>query len=40
MLFRGKASSNDILNLIKLAKEKVSEKFDIELELEIKLVGF
>ena len=36
----GKASSNDILKLIRLAREKVREKFDIELELEIKLVGF
>ena len=34
----GQASSNDILNLIRLAKERVKEKFDIELELEIKLV--
>tara|TARA_B100001248_G_scaffold260319_1_gene248217 strand:+ start:2444 stop:3352 length:909 start_codon:yes stop_codon:yes gene_type:complete len=36
----GKASSNDVLNLIRLARERVKEKFDIELELEIKLVGF
>ena len=36
----GQASSNDILKLIRLAKEKSEEKFDIELELEIKLVGF
>ena len=36
----GKASSNDILDLIKLARETVREKFEIELELEIKLVGF
>ena len=36
----GQASSNDILNLIRIAKEKVKKKFDIELELEIKLVGF
>ena len=36
----GKASSNDILKLIKLARVKVKEKFDVNLELEIKLVGF
>lgn len=36
----GNASSKDILNLIKLAREKVREKFEINLELEIKLVGF
>ena len=37
---RGKASSSDILKLIRLAREKVRAKFNIELELEIKLVGF
>ena len=36
----GKASSRDILNLIKLAKEKVKKEFNINLELEIKLIGF
>ena len=36
----GQASSNDILKLIKLARIKVKEKFDVNLELEIKLVGF
>ena len=36
----GKASSSDILNLIKLAKEKVKKEFNINLELEIKLIGF
>ena len=36
----GKASSSDILNLIKLAKEKVKKDFNINLELEIKLIGF
>ncbi len=36
----GKASSGDILNLIKLAKEKVKKEFNINLELEIKLIGF
>ena len=36
----GKASSNDILSLIRLAKKRVKEKFNINLELEIKMVGF
>ena len=36
----GKASSSDILNLIELAKEKVKKEFNINLELEIKLIGF
>ena len=36
----GKASSNDIIDLIRLAKKKVKEEFNINLELEIKLVGF
>ena len=36
----GKASSNDILDLIRLAKEKVKKEFNINLELEIKLIGF
>ena len=36
----GKASSSDILNLIYLAKERVKQEFNINLELEIKLIGF
>jgi len=36
----GDASSEDILYLIKLIKRKVIKKFNIELELEIKLLGF
>lgn len=36
----GKASSSDILELIKIAKSKVREKFNINLDLEIKLLGF
>ncbi len=36
----GNASSNDIVKLILLTKKKVKEKFDINLELEIKTMGF
>ena len=36
----GEATADDVFYLISLAKEKVSEVFDINLELEIKLVGF
>ena len=35
----GKASSSDILALIEMAQEQVKEIFDVELELEIELVG-
>ena len=37
---KGNANSKDIINLIKIAKEEVLKKFNIELELEIKLLGF
>ena len=36
----GNATSNDIIQLIKIAKEKVLNKFNINLELEVKLIGF
>ena len=36
----GGATANDILHLIRLARETVKKKFGISLELEIKLVGF
>ena len=36
----GGASSEDIIYLIKLIKIKIIEKFKINLELEIKLLGF
>lgn len=36
----GGASSDDVLGLIKLAKAKVKEKFNIELEEEIQYLGF
>ena len=36
----GEATAEDVFYLIRLAKEKVAEKFDIKLELEVKLIGF
>ena len=36
----GGASSDDVIYLIKLIKQTVSENFQINLELEIKLLGF
>ena len=36
----GNAKASDVLHLIKLAKSKVFKKFNINLELEIKLIGF
>jgi len=36
----GGASATDIMQLIRLARERVARKFNIELELEIRLVGF
>ena len=36
----GNASASDITGLIELAKNAVLKKFDIELELEIKTIGF
>lgn len=36
----GDAKAKDVLDLIKLAKTKVYEKFNIKLELEVKLLGF
>ena len=37
---RGSAKSKDVIKLIKLARTKVMEQFNIELQLEIKLLGF
>ena len=37
---RGGATAADVFYLIKLAKRKVTEKFHINLELEVKLIGF
>ena len=34
------ATANDVFNLILIAKKRVAEKFNINLELEVKLVGF
>jgi len=36
----GNATSEDIIQLIQIAKEKVLNQFNINLELEIKLIGF
>jgi UDP-N-acetylmuramate dehydrogenase len=36
----GNASASDITELIRLAKNAVLKEFDIELELEIKTIGF
>ena len=36
----GNASSEDIAELIRISKRAVWEKFNIELELEIKTLGF
>lgn len=37
---KGNATAKDVLELIKLAQQKVYEKFGIGLELEIRLIGF
>jgi UDP-N-acetylmuramate dehydrogenase len=34
------ATSNNIVSLIRLARNEVAKKFNIKLELEIKLLGF
>lgn len=34
------ASANDVLALIRIARQAVAERFDVRLELEIKLMGF
>jgi UDP-N-acetylmuramate dehydrogenase len=36
----GNATAADVLHLIKLAKKYVIKKFNINLELEVKLIGF
>ena len=36
----GEARSDDIIELIKLIIKKVKNKFDIVLELEVKLLGY
>jgi len=40
ILNQDNASANDIYQLIKLVKKEVKDKFEIELELEIELIGF
>ncbi len=37
---KGNASSEDVASLIRLARKKVMEKFDVRLDLEIKTLGF
>lgn len=37
---RGDAKASDVVKLIKKAKTKVKKQFNIELQLEIKLLGF
>jgi len=34
------ATAQDVMNLIKIIRQKVKEKYNIQLELELKLVGF
>jgi UDP-N-acetylmuramate dehydrogenase len=36
----GNAKADDMISLIKKAKNTVKEKFNIELNLEVKLLGF
>ena len=36
----GNAKAKDVFHLILLARQKVTEKFNINLELEVKLIGF
>ena len=36
----GNASSDNVLELIKIIKNKIKEQFDIDLKLEVKLLGF
>jgi len=38
-LNRGDATANDIAELIALARDRIAEKFDIELQLEIQFIG-
>lgn len=36
---KGKAKAQDIINLIEIIKQKVKEKFNIDIELEIEILG-
>lgn len=40
ILNMGKAKAEDVLRLIQLARDKVFERFGVNLELEVKLIGF
>jgi len=37
---RGNAKAKDVVQLINLVKEKVKEKYNIDLEVEVQLIGF
>ncbi|RKZ32586.1 UDP-N-acetylenolpyruvoylglucosamine reductase, partial [bacterium] len=37
---RGNASAEDIMKLIRLIQQKVQDKFGVQLELEVRTVGF
>jgi UDP-N-acetylmuramate dehydrogenase len=36
---RGGATASDVMRLIEMVRERVREKFGVELELEIEVVG-
>jgi len=36
----GNGKATDVLDLIRIAQERVYEKFKVKLELEVKLIGF
>ena len=37
---KGNAKASDMLMLIKKAKNKVKDKFNVDMDLEVKLMGF
>ena len=40
IVITGRAKAEDVIHLVALARKTVQDKFDVELELELKLVGF
>jgi len=40
IVITGRAKAEDVMHLVALAQKTVQDKFDVELELELKLVGF
>ena len=40
IFYLGEATAEDVYSLIRLAKQKVAKEFNINLELEAKLIGF